>query len=97
MLPSYSVTDTTTTSLLLALLTGQSTTSECGQTLYGECLDTVNEFVADESTEPADDSVVTQSQSTGSNARLGTHCRELVVETPHEPRQQLRRHYTYTQ
>jgi len=71
-------------------------TSECGQTLYGECLDTVNEFVADESTEPTDDSVVTQSPSTGSSARLGTHRRKLVVETPHAPRQQLRRHYTYT-
>jgi len=44
----------------------------------------------------ADDSVVTQSPSTGSSARLGTHRRELVVETLHEPRQQLRRHYTYT-
>jgi len=71
-------------------------TSECGQTLYGECLDTVNEFVADESTEPADDSVVMQSQLTGSSARLGMHHHELAIETQHEPCKQLRRHYTYT-
>jgi len=71
-------------------------TSECLQILYRECLDTVNEFIADESTEPADDSAVTQSQSTGSSARLGTHRHELVIETQHESRQQLRSHYTYT-
>ena len=48
-------------------------TPECGQTRYGECLDTVNEFIADESTEPAGDSVVTESQSTGSSARLAAN------------------------
>jgi len=81
---------TTATSLLLTLLTGQSMTSECGQTCTASALTQwMNSSLM--SLLSLLMTVVTQSQSTGSSAR-----HELVVETPHEPRQQLRHHYTYT-
>ena len=67
-------------------------TSECGQTLYGECLDTVNELVADESTEPVNDCC----HAVSVDWQQCTPRHELVVETLQEPRQQLRHHYTYT-
>jgi len=63
--------------------------------LYGERLNAVYGIVVDKFAQPGNDAVVTYSQSTAGNARLGANRRELIIKASHESSEQLRRHYPY--